>query len=88
MNDVSVLLGDSINRLRREELDNKVANAMGYLARALIRALEQGRIEERLAKLDAKEQLEAITWWTEPDKRQVPNRFFKSDLVSGRQKHF
>ena len=52
MNDVSVLLGDSINRLRRGELDPKVANAMGYLATVLLRALEQGSIEGRLAKLE------------------------------------
>jgi len=52
-NDVSALLGDSINRLRRGELDPKVANAMGYLASVLLRALEQGPLEERLAKLES-----------------------------------
>ena len=51
--DVANLLGDSINRLRRGELDPKVANAMGYLASVLLRALEQGPIEERLARLEA-----------------------------------
>jgi hypothetical protein len=30
----------------------KVANAMGYLASVLLRALEEGSIEERLAKLE------------------------------------
>jgi hypothetical protein len=52
-NDVSAFLGDSINRLRRGELDPKVANAIGYLASVLLRALEQGPIEERLAHLEA-----------------------------------
>ena len=51
--DVSALLGDSINRLRRGELDPKVANAVGYLASVLLRALEQGPIEERLAQVEA-----------------------------------
>ena len=49
----SALLADSINRLRRGELDPKVANAVGYLASVLLRALEQGPIEERLAQVEA-----------------------------------
>jgi hypothetical protein len=52
-NQVSVLLADSINRLRRGQLDPRVANAMGYLASVLLKALESGRIEERLAHLEA-----------------------------------
>jgi hypothetical protein len=50
--DVSMLLGDSINRLRRGQLDPRVANAMGYLATVLLRALEQGPMEERMARLE------------------------------------
>jgi hypothetical protein len=45
-------MGDSINRLRKGELDPRVANAMGYLASILLRALEQGPMEERLAHLE------------------------------------
>jgi hypothetical protein len=52
-NDVATLLGDSINRLRRGELDPRIANAVGYLANVLLRALEQGPMEERLAHLEA-----------------------------------
>jgi hypothetical protein len=52
-NQVSVLLADSINRLRRGQLDPRVANAMGYLTSLLLRSLEQGPIEERLAKIEA-----------------------------------
>jgi hypothetical protein len=37
-NDVSTLLADSINQLRRGQLDPRVANAMGYLATVLWRA--------------------------------------------------
>jgi hypothetical protein len=51
-NQVSDLLADSINRLRRGQLDPRVANAMGYLASVLLKALDQ-RIEERLARLEA-----------------------------------
>ena len=51
--DVSDLLAQSINQLRRGELDPKVANAVGYLSTVLLRALEQGPLEERMAKLEA-----------------------------------
>jgi hypothetical protein len=50
---VSAFLSDSINRLRRGQLDPRVANAMGYLTSVLLRSLEQGPIEERLAKIEA-----------------------------------
>jgi hypothetical protein len=51
-NQVSVLLADSINRLRRGQLDPRVANSMGYLANVLLKALDQ-RLEDRLAHLEA-----------------------------------
>jgi hypothetical protein len=51
--DVSAFLSDSINRLRRGQLDPRVANAMGYLTSVLLRSLEQGPVEERLAKIEA-----------------------------------
>jgi hypothetical protein len=51
--DVANLLGDSINKLRRGELDPRVANAIGYLSTVLLRALEQGPMEDRMAKLEA-----------------------------------
>ena len=52
-NQVSVLLADSINRLRRGQLDPRIANAMGYLASVLLKALESGKMEERLAHLES-----------------------------------
>jgi hypothetical protein len=45
--DVSAFLADSINQLRRGQLDPRVANAMGYLTSVLLRSLEQGPVEER-----------------------------------------
>lgn len=51
--EVAALLADSINRLRRGQLDPRVANGMGYLASILLKAIENGRVEERLALLEA-----------------------------------
>jgi hypothetical protein len=51
--EVSTFLADSINQLRRGQLDPRVANGMGYLSSVLLRALEQGPLEERLAKIEA-----------------------------------
>jgi len=51
--DVSSLLAQSINQLRRGQLDLRIANGIGYLASVLLRALEQGPMEERLAHLEA-----------------------------------
>ena len=52
-NDVSHLLANSMNQLRRGELDPRVANSLGYLATVLLRALEQGPLDERMAKVEA-----------------------------------
>jgi hypothetical protein len=51
--EVSALLSDSINRLSRGQLDPRVANAMGYLTSVLLHSIEQGPVEERLAKIEA-----------------------------------
>jgi hypothetical protein len=50
--DVSTLIIDSINQLRRRELDPRVANGMGYLASVLLRSLEQGLMERRVSVLE------------------------------------
>ena len=50
--DVATLIADSINQVRRGQLDVRVANAVGYLASVLLRALEQGPFEERLSRLE------------------------------------
>jgi hypothetical protein len=65
------LLADSINRLRRGQLDPRVANSMGYLASVLLKALDQ-RLEDRLAHLEAviygKGETEAETFEFRPAK--------------------
>lgn len=53
VHDVSLLLGHSINQVRRGQLDPRVANAMGYLASILLGALQQGPLEARLSRLEA-----------------------------------
>jgi uncharacterized small protein (DUF1192 family) len=50
---VVVLLGRCINEVRKGLIDPKVANATGYLASVLLRALEVGELEQRLAALEA-----------------------------------
>jgi hypothetical protein len=59
--DVAVLLAESINLVRRGQLDPRVANAMGYLASILLGALQQGPLEERLARIEAALELEDNT---------------------------
>jgi len=51
--DISVLLATSINQLLRRQLDPRIANAVGYLSSVLVHSLEQGSLEERIAKLEA-----------------------------------
>jgi hypothetical protein len=52
--DVSKVLAETINQIRRGELDPRIGNAVGYLAGVLLRALEQGDLEARLEKLEAR----------------------------------
>jgi len=51
--DVSDFLAQSVNRVSRGELDPKVANCLGYLSGVLLQSIEQGSVEERLARLEA-----------------------------------
>jgi hypothetical protein len=50
--DVSDLLEETINRVRRGPFDLPAANAIGFLASTLLKALDQ-RLEDRLAHLEA-----------------------------------
>jgi len=51
--DVVRLISTTINQVRKGQLDPRVANAIGYLANVLIKAVEQGEVERRLADLEA-----------------------------------
>jgi len=50
--DVSGLLEETINRVRRGLFDLRAANAIGFRAGILLKALDQ-RLEERVAHLEA-----------------------------------
>jgi hypothetical protein len=51
--DVAALLGETINQVRRGEIDLRVSNAIGYLSGILLSAIEKGSFEARLAALEA-----------------------------------
>jgi len=51
--DVVGLISETINQVRKGELDPRVANAVGYLANVLIKAAEQGDMESRLNDLES-----------------------------------
>src|ERR1035437_4480280 len=47
------LLGQTINQVRRGEIDPRVANAVGYLVNILLGATGQREVESRLAELES-----------------------------------
>jgi hypothetical protein len=51
--DVAEMLAFSINELLRGRLEPKIANALGYLASTLLKALDVGELEGRIAALEA-----------------------------------
>lgn len=51
--DVKGLLSDTIHQVRTGVIDPKVANCVGYLSGILLKAIEVGDIEERLAAMEA-----------------------------------
>lgn len=51
--DISCLIADCINQVRRGELDSRVANTIGFLASVQLRSIEQGRLEQRLASMES-----------------------------------
>jgi hypothetical protein len=50
--DVSALLSDTINQVRKGQLDVRIANTTGYLGTVLLRALEQELLEKRVRKME------------------------------------
>ncbi len=55
VDDVTALLGDTIKDLGRGLIDSKEATAVGYLAAGMLKALQQGDLENRLRALEAVE---------------------------------
>ena len=50
--DVVSLMSETINQVRKGVIDPRVANAVGYLANILIKAMEQGELESRIETLE------------------------------------
>jgi len=50
--DVIALLSETINHVRTGAVDPKVGNCIGYLAGIVLKATQQGELEERLAALE------------------------------------
>jgi hypothetical protein len=46
-------LGETINQVRGGRIDPRSANTLGYLAAAMLKALQQGDIEARLRAIEA-----------------------------------
>ncbi len=51
--DVVKLIEATVNQVRRGQVDPRVANSVGYLAAILLRAVEQGTLEGKVAELEA-----------------------------------
>jgi hypothetical protein len=47
------LLSETINQVRKGEIDPRIANTVGYLANVIIKAVEQSEMEKRLEKIEA-----------------------------------
>jgi hypothetical protein len=46
------LLSETINQVRRGEIDPRVANSVGYLASITVKVLEQNALEDRITRLE------------------------------------
>ncbi|MGB8658574.1 MAG: hypothetical protein WCE90_12455 [Candidatus Zixiibacteriota bacterium] len=52
MGDVIRLLNQTINQVRKGELDHKVANSIAYLSNVLVKTFEGEELQERMEKLE------------------------------------
>ncbi len=50
--DVVALLADTINQVRKGQIDPRISNAVGYLAAIMLKAMEQSDIDKRLAAME------------------------------------
>ena len=51
--DTVPLLSDTINQVRKGQIDPRVGNTVGYLANVIIKAVEQSDTEKRLEEIEA-----------------------------------
>ncbi len=51
--DILKLIGTAIHHVRTGQLDPRIANCIGYLSGIALKAIEQGKTEERIEALEA-----------------------------------
>ena len=51
--DVCGLLAETINQVRKGQIDARIANTIGFLAGILLKGLDQRNIEDRLCQLES-----------------------------------
>jgi hypothetical protein len=55
--DVIAALGETMNQVRTGRIDARVGNCLGVLAGVLLKAIEGGDLERRIAALEERRQL-------------------------------
>lgn len=60
--DVIRLLNQTINQVRRGDLDHKVANSVAYLSNVLVKTWEGEELQKRVEKLEEKASQERGVW--------------------------
>jgi hypothetical protein len=51
--DAIALISETINQVRKGQIDPRVANSVGFLANILIKAVERNKLETRIEQLEA-----------------------------------
>jgi hypothetical protein len=59
--DAIALIAETINQVRKGEIDPRVANSVGFLANILIKAVDQVRLETRIEQLEALLKVQSLT---------------------------
>jgi hypothetical protein len=50
---IITLIGDTVNQVRKGELDVSIANSIGYLSGIALKALQRDDVDQRLARLES-----------------------------------
>ena len=59
--DAIALISQTINQVRKGQIDPRVANSIGFLANILIKAVERDKLETRIERLEALLKVQAST---------------------------
>src|ERR1700722_17831905 len=51
--DAIALISQTINQVRKGQIDPRIANSVGFLANILLKAVERDKLETRIAQLEA-----------------------------------